>query len=298
MDATGTVKIKTKLRLWPKKRLNNRSRTVDAIIFLFLGAGAVFMALPLVFSISLSLKPLDELWVFPPTLFVRNPTTKNFSDLFTIMSNSLVPFSKYIFNTVAITLVGTMFHVIIASMCAYGLAKFKFRGKELLFQMIVLSLMFSGSVTGIPNFIILRYLGFIDTHLAIIIPAIGSSLGLYLMKQFMEQLPDAILEAARVEGATEVRVFTKIVMPMVKPAWLTLIVFSVQALWNNNGSIFIYREELKPLSYALSQIASAGIARAGVGAAVIVVMMSVPIITFLITQSGIIETMSSSGLKE
>lgn len=183
-------------------------------------------------------------------------------------------------------------------MCAYGLAKFKFRGKELLFQMIVLSLMFSGSVTGIPNFIILRYLGFIDTHLAIIIPAIGSSLGLYLMKQFMEQLPDAILEAARVEGATEVRVFTKIVMPMVKPAWLTLIVFSVQALWNNNGSIFIYREELKPLSYALSQIASAGIARAGVGAAVIVVMMSVPIITFLITQSGIIETMSSSGLKE
>jgi ABC-type glycerol-3-phosphate transport system permease component len=183
-------------------------------------------------------------------------------------------------------------------MCAYGLAKFEFKGKNLLFHMIVLSLMFSGAVTSIPNFMIMRYLGLIDSQLSIIIPAIGSTLGLYLMKQFMEQLPDSILEAARVEGATEVKLFWKIVMPMVKPAWLTLIVFSVQSLWNIGQSIFIYREEQKPLGYALSQIASAGIARAGVGAAVIVVMMSVPIITFIITQSGIIETMSSSGLKE
>ncbi|MBE5965941.1 MAG: carbohydrate ABC transporter permease [Lachnospiraceae bacterium] len=296
MDA-GSMK-KRKLRLWPKKRLNRRSRAVDAMIFLFLGIGAVFMGLPLVYSITLSLKPLDELWVFPPTLFPQNPTLKNYSDLFTIMSNSLVPFSKYIFNTVFITGIGTFLHVIIASMCAYGLAKFEFKGKNLLFHMIVLSLMFSGAVTSIPNFMIMRYLGLIDSQLSIIIPAIGSTLGLYLMKQFMEQLPDSILEAARVEGATEVKLFWKIVMPMVKPAWLTLIVFSVQSLWNIGQSIFIYREEQKPLGYALSQIASAGIARAGVGAAVIVVMMSVPIITFIITQSGIIETMSSSGLKE
>ncbi|MDF2542557.1 MAG: transporter permease [Herbinix sp.] len=289
---------KRKIRLWPKKRLSNRSRSVDAIIFLFLGIGALFMGLPLVYSITLSLKPLDELWVFPPTLFPKNLTLKNYSDLFTIMSNSLVPFSKYIFNTVFITGIGTLLHVIVASMCAYGLAKFEFRGKNLLFHMIVLSLMFSGAVTSIPNFMIMRYLGLIDSQFSIIIPAIGSTLGLYLMKQFMEQLPDSILEAARVEGATEVKLFLRIVMPMVKPAWLTLVVFSVQSLWNIGQSIFIYREEQKPLGYALSQITSAGIARAGVGAAVIVVMMSVPIITFIITQSGIIETMSSSGLKE
>ncbi|HBY71045.1 MAG TPA: carbohydrate ABC transporter permease [Lachnospiraceae bacterium] len=296
MDAVSVKK--RKIRLWPKKRLSHRSRAVDAVIFIFLGIGAVFMGLPLVYSITLSLKPLDELWVFPPTLFPQNPTLKNYSDLFTIMSNSLVPFSKYIFNTVFITGIGTLLHVIIASMCAYGLAKFEFKGKNLLFHMVVLSLMFSGAVTSIPNFMIMRYLGLIDSQLSIIIPAIGSTLGLYLMKQFMEQLPDSILEAARVEGATEVKLFWKIVMPMVKPAWLTLIVFSVQSLWNIGQSIFIYREEQKPLGYALSQIASAGIARAGVGAAVIVVMMSVPIITFIITQSGIIETMSSSGLKE
>lgn len=281
-----------------KKRLNNRSRLADAVIFIFLGLGAMFMALPLVFSITLSLKPLDELWTFPPTLFVKNPTFKNFSDLFTIMSNSLVPFSKYIFNTVFITGVGTVLHVIIASMCAFGFAKFNFKARNFLFNVVVTSLMFSASVTSIPNFMIMRYLGLIDTYWAIIIPAVGSTLGLYLMKQFMEQIPDAILEAARVEGATEVQLFLRIVMPIVKPAWLTLIVFSIQSLWNIGGSIFIYREELKPLGYALSQIASAGIARAGVGAAVIVIMMIVPITAFLITQSGIIETMSSSGLKE
>jgi ABC-type glycerol-3-phosphate transport system permease component len=268
------------------------------MVFLFLAVGAVFMGLPLVFSISLSLKPLDELWLFPPTLWVRNPTFKNFTDLFAIMSNSLVPFSKYIFNTTLITASGTLFHVVFASMCAYALAKFKFKGKEIIFSIIVLSLMFSGAVTGIPNFMVMRYLGLIDTYFAIIVPAIGSSLGLYLMKQFMEQIPDTYLEAARAEGAHEWRIFRLIVMPMAKPAWLTLIVFSVQGLWNVNSSVFIYREELKPLAYALGQIASAGIARAGVGAAVIVVMMSVPIITFIITQSGIIETMSSSGLKE
>lgn len=298
MSVVNGQKAKRRWRFLPKKRLSNRSRVVDAIIFLFLGIGALFMAMPLVLSIVLSVKPLDELWVFPPTLYVRNPTLKNFQDLFAIMSNSLVPFSKYIFNTLFITLTGTGLHVVIASMCAYGMAKFQFKGKELLFSMVVLSLMFSGAVTGVPNFMIMRMLHLIDTHWAIIIPAVGSSLGLYLMKQFMEQIPNSILEAARCEGAEELKVFWKIVMPIVKPAWLTLIVFSVQSLWNVGGSIFIYREELKPLGYALSQIASAGISRAGVGAAVIVIMMSVPIITFLITQSGIIETMSSSGLKE
>ena len=258
------------------------------------------MGIPLLLTISAAFRPLDEFWLFPPPLIPRNPTFRNFTDLLTIMNNSLVPFSRYIFNTVFITVVGTFFHVIVASMCAYALAKFQFRFKNLMFSAIVLSLMFSGAVTGIPNFIIMSTLGFVDTHAAIIIPAIGASLGLYLMKQFMEQISDSYLESARVEGASEMQIFTSIVMPMVKPAWLTLTVLSVQGLWNVGQSIFIYQEELKPLGFALSQIVQGGaiIARAGVGAAVSVVMMSVPVITFLITQSGIIETMGSSGLKE
>ena len=283
-----------------KKRLNNRSRIVDALIFLFLASGAIFMGIPLVLAVSAAFKPLDEFWLFPPTILPINPTTRNFSDLVTILSNSLVPFSKYLYNTVFITVVGTFLHVIIASMCAYALAKFQFRGKNFLFSAIVLSLMFSGAVTGIPNFMIMRTLRLIDSHWAIIIPAIGASLGLYLMKQFMEQIPDTYLESARVEGAKEVTIFAKIVMPMVKPAWLTLVVLSVQGLWNTGQTVFIYQEELKPLGFAISQImqGSAGVARAGVGAAVSVVMMTVPIVTFLVSQSGIIETMSSSGLKE
>ena len=283
-----------------KKRISNRSYLVDFLIFLLLAIGAFFMGVPLVLAVSSAFKPLDELWLFPPTLLPINPTLANFSDLLTIMSNSLVPFSKHLYNTLFITIAGTFFHVIIASMCAYGLAKFKFKGKELIFSIIVLSLMFSGAVTGIPNFMIMRFFGFVDSHLSIVIPAIGASLGLYLMKQFMEQIPDTYLESARVEGAQELHIFWRIVMPMVKPAWLTLIVLSVQGLWNTGASIFIYREELKPLAFAMSQImaGSAGIARAGVGAAVGVVMMIVPITTFLVTQSGIIETMSSSGLKE
>ena len=280
------------------KRKVNRSIGGDLVIFLFLLAGAVFMGLPILYAVCNSLKPLDELWVFPPKFFVRQPTLKNFSDLFVLMSNSLVPFSRYIFNTVFITAIGTTLHVFAASMCAYALAKMKYRGRNTIFRLIVLALMFSSAVTTIPNFIIMKYVGLIDTIWAVIIPAIGSPLGLYLMKQFMDQIPDSLLEAARMDGATEITVFMRIVMPTVKSAWLTLIVFSVQTLWNTGNSIFIYREEIKSLGYALSQLATSGYARAGVGAAVNVVMMLVPIGVFIGAQSRIIETMTSSGIKE
>lgn len=282
----------------PRKKRINRGKAGDIGIFLVLLVGALFMALPMVYAICNSLKPLDELWLFPPNFLVRNPTLKNFTDLFTLMSNSLVPFSKYIFNTVFITVLGTGGHLIFASMCAYPLAKMNFKGKNVVFQLIVHSLMFSGSVTAIPGFMVMTALGLVDTIWSFIIPAIGSSLGLYLMKQFMEQLPDTLLEAARIDGANEWKIFWRIIMPNVKSAWMTLIVFSVQSLWNVGSSIYVYREELKPLGYALGQISTAGFARAGVGAAVMVIMMIVPVLVFLITQSNVIETMTTSGLKE
>lgn len=280
-----------------KKRVN-RNLGVDLALFLFLVLGGAFMGLPLVFAISNAFKPLDELWLFPPRFFVRNPTLKNFTDLMILMSNSMVPFTKYLFNTIFITVAGTAGHVVFASMCAYPLAKRNFKGKNIIFSMIFLALMFNGTVTAVPNYMIMSLLGWIDTYLAMIVPAFGLPLGLYLMKQFMEQISDALLEAARIDGASEWRVFWQIVMPQVKPAWLTLILFSVQGLWNTGNNIFIYREELKPLAYALGQITAAGIARAGVGAAVAVVMMSVPITIFILTQSNIIETMTASGVKE
>lgn len=287
-------KIKFKL----KKKAPNRSIAGDGINFLVLVLFGAFMALPLVYAISNSFKPLEELFVFPPRFFVRNPTLKNFHDVFVLMAQSWVPFSRYIFNTVFITVVGTAGHLLVASLCAFALAKHKFPGRNFIFGIIVTSLMFSSHVTSIPNYLIMTKLNWLDTYLALIIPAIAKPLGLFLMKQFMEQIPDTLLEASRIDGAKEFYIFLKIGMPLVKPAWLTLIIFSFQDLWNIQGSNYIYSEELKTMPYALSQIAAGGIARAGATSAVAVIMMIVPIIVFIINQSSIIETMATSGIKE
>lgn len=281
-----------------KKRVS-RSRVVDLALFMFLLLGALFMLLPMVYAISSSLKPSNELWVFPPRFFVQNPTFKNFTDLFVLMSDSWVPFSRYILNTVFITVVGTFGHIMLASLCAYPLAKYSFPGTKIFFRIVILSLMFTGTVTAIPNFIIMSRLGWVDTYAAIIVPAFGMSLGLFLMKQFMEtSIPDSLLEAAKIDGASEIHIFWSIVMPLVKHAWLTLAIFSIQSLWGIGSSVFIYKEQLKTLVYAFSQIQAAGIARAGVGAAIGVIMMIVPVTVFIITQANIIETMTSSGMKE
>ncbi len=276
----------------------NRSTGGDVGIFIILFIFGVLMVLPMFYAIITSLKPLDELWIFPPRFWVAKPTLKNFADLFSNLSNSWVPFSRYIFNTVFISVVGTFGHVIIASMAAYALSKKRFYGSKAIFKVIVTSLMFSSS-TAIPTFIIMSKLGFIDTYWSIILPAFSSTLGLYLMKQHMESMvKDTIIEAAKIDGAGEMRIFWTIVMPMVKPAWLTLIVFSFQGLWNATGSTYIYTEQLKTLNYAISQIISAGISRAGAGAASVVFMMILPIAVFMFSQSNIVETMSSSGIKE
>lgn len=276
----------------------NRSTGGDIGIFIILFIFGFLMVLPMYYAIITSLKPLDELWIFPPRFWVAKPTFKNFADLFSNLSNSWVPFSRYIFNTVFISVVGTFGHVIIASMAAYALSKKRFYGSQTIFKVIVTSLMFSGS-TAIPTFIIMSKLGLIDTYWSIILPAFSSTLGLYLMKQHMESMvKDTIIEAAKIDGAGEMRIFWTIVMPMVKPAWLTLIVFSFQGLWNATGATYIYTEQLKTLNYAISQIISAGISRAGAGAASVVFMMILPIAVFMFSQSNIVETMSSSGIKE
>lgn len=280
------------------KRLN-RSIGTDIFIGIVLFVAACFMAMPLVYAISSSLKPLNELWIFPPRFLVQNPTSRNFSDLFMVMSNSWVPFSRYIFNTVFISVVGTAGHVILASMCAYAICKIRFKGANIVFQIVVYSLMFSAAVTQVPNFLVIKTLGLMDNYLSLILPALSSSLGLYLMKQFMETMVhDTIIEASRIDGASNYKIFWSVVMPMVKPAWLTLIIFSFQGLWNMGQNMFIHSEELKSLNYAISQIVAAGIARAGTASAAAVIMMVPPIAVFIITQSNVIETMSTSGMKD
>lgn len=294
--------FKKKIIALNRSKKVSRSKSGTFVLILLIGIVAIFMALPMVYTISNSLKPRDELFVFPPKLFPTNPTFKNFRDMFTFFSSSNVPFLRYVFNSVLVTVIGTFGHIIISSMAAFVLAKKKFPGRKQIFNLIVFSLMFNTAVTAIPNYVIMSYLGWIDTYASLIVPAFGMSLGLYLMKQFMEQIPDALLEAAKIDGANQLNMFFRIVMPNVKSAWLTLLLLSVQNLWPMGESNFIYKEELKTLAYALGQIQGAGttvsIARAGVGAAVSVFMMIVPILIFIFSQSNIIETMSSSGMKD
>ena len=281
-----------------KRRKPNRSIWGDILLYLFLLFVAFVMAFPIIYAVSSALKPLDELFKFPPRVFPQNPTLDNFSDLFVTMGKSWVTFSRYLFNTVFITAVGTAGHLIVASMGAFVLAKYEFPGGQGFFKLVTVAMMFSGYVTAIPNYLILNALGWIDTYWAIVIPAFASPMGLFLMKQFMEGLPTSLIEAAKIDGANEWKVFAGIVMPNVKPAWMTLIIFSVQALWNNKAATFIYSEEKKTLVYALQQIQAGGIARTGQGAAVLVVLMIVPIAIFVFSESQILETMASSGLKD
>ena len=288
-----------KLRTRKHKVVLARSAGGDAGISVILVLLGAFMFLPMVYVIMQSLKPLDELWMYPPRFYVMSPTLKNFKDLFTLMNISWVPFSRYIFNTVLVSVAGTAGHLFLASLAAYALAKIKFPGRDFMFQTVQMSLMFNATVTAITSFILMSALHWLDTYWALIVPAWCSSLGLYLMKQFMDtNVNDSVLESARLDGAKELKIFWVIAMPMVKPAWLTLIIYSFQGLWNAGASMYIYSEQFKSFNYAIGQITAGGIKRQGASAAATVLMMAVPILVFIITQSNIIETMGSSGMKD
>ena len=288
-----------KLRTRNHKVVLNRSAGGDVGISIFLVLFGLFMFIPMYYAIIQSLKPLDELWMYPPRFYVANPTLRNFSDMFKAMPDSWVPFSRYIFNTVFISVGGTFGNLVCGSLAAYAVSKIKFPGRAGLQKMVRLALMFHATVGSVVNFMTMSALHLIDTYWAIIIPACGSTLGMFLMMQFMESsVPDTVLESARLDGASEIRTYWTIAMPMVKPAWLTLIVYSFQGLWQTGSSIYIMSEQYKTFNYAISQIVSSGIARAGVGMASAVVMMIVPVAVFVITQSNIIETMSTSGMKD
>ena len=281
-----------------KKRKPNRSIAGDIALYIFLGIMAWLMAVPLIYQINNAMKPLDELFRYPPRMFALNPTFDNFFDLFVTMGKSWVSFTRYLFNTLFVTVIGTAGHLLIASMGAFVLAKYEFPGAQTFFKIVTVSMMFVYQVTQIPNYLILNGLNMIDSYWAIIIPAFASPTGFFLMKQFMEGLPSSLIEAAKIDGASEWRVFSRIVMPNVKPALMTMIIFSVQALWNNPASMYIYSEEKKTLVFAMNQIQGGGIARMGQGPAVAVVLIIVPILTFIISESQILETMASSGLKD
>lgn len=281
----------------------NRSKGGDTGITIVLLIFGALMFFPLFYVVMNAFKPLEEYFYFPPVIIPHNPTTSNFTYLFQLMSTSWVPFSRYIFNTVFITVAGVAGNVIICSLCGYALSKIPFPGHKACFQVIQKSMMFSSTVAGVITFIIMTLLGWVDSYFAIIIPAWATNTNLYLMKQFMDSnISDEMLESARLDGSSEFRTFLYIAMPLVKPGWLTLIVYSFQGLWATGSSPYIYSEQLKTINYAISQILSGTSTvttlRQGASAASSLIMLIVPIAVFIISQSNIIETMGSSGMKD
>ena len=282
----------------PARSKFSRSFGGNTVIIIFLSLIGVLMVLPFVYAVLQSLKPIEEIYIFPPHFWVTRPTLQNFSDLFHVTSDMWVPFFRYVFNSMFVSVACTVLQVVFASMAAYPLAKHNFRGKNIVFNLIVISLLFSGEVVFLPQYMMITVMGFMDSYFALILPVVAYPLGLYLMRQNMLGFPDSVIEAARIDGAPEWFLFWHIVMPNMKPVWMTMIVFSFGTIWSKSDTSYIYSEQLKALPTLLNQLAASGVARAGVGAAATVLLMVPPIIIFLVTQKNVIETMTNSGLKE
>ena len=291
--------MKSKFR--GRLRRTNRSPAGTVVLFILILISALFMLLPVLYAIGAAFKPLDEIYIFPPRLFAHNPTWKNFQEIGALADTFWVPMSRYLFNTILICSVTTFGHLLLSSLAAYPLALHNFPGKRFLNTMVKWSLLFTSAAMLLPQYVVMSKLNIINTYWAIILPAMQSSLGLYLMMNFMTQVPQGLLEAARLDGASEWRVWYQIVMPNIKPAWLTVMIFTFQAIWNTTGTTqmtqLIYDEKYKMVSSLLSQIVSGGTARAGVGSAFSLLLMLPPVILFILCQSRIIETMSNSGMK-
>ncbi len=270
----------------------------DIWIFILLLVMGLFMIFPIYLSVVNSIKPINEFFIMPPKLYAMEPTTDNFRDLFVVANDSWVPFSRNIFNSIFVTVAATLFEVFFASTAAFILAKCRFPGAAALNKIIVIALLFNSQVTYIMQYIVMAKLNMINTYWALILPLIPSSMGLYLMRQSIGQIPDAMIEAAKVDGANLLRICWGIVIPNSKPALMTIIIFQFQAAWNATGGTLVYDEALKTIPVVVQQIAAAGIARQGAIYAAAVVLMIPPLAIFIAAQSQVMETMAHAGMKD
>lgn len=299
---SAVIKIAHKLRQTRAKsqyRRYTRSKAGNVLWFTFLILAGSFSVLPLIYCVSTSFKPLDELLVFPPAFFVRRPTVENYLVLPSLLNSLGIPLTRYVFNSLFVALASTTLHIVAASLAAFVFSKSRIRGKTILFIIVQLALLYNSYTLALPQYLIFSEMRIINTYWVYILPAIPSAMGCFLMKQYMDSsVPDVLLEAACIDGASVWTTFWRLVMPIVKPAWMTLFLFSFRDMWSviPNGTIFT--EELKTLPQVLSTISSGGIARAGSAMVATVLLMIPPIIVFIISQRNVMETMSSSGIKE
>ncbi|MDE6519353.1 MAG: carbohydrate ABC transporter permease [Ruminococcus sp.] len=258
---------------------------------------AVYMFLPIYLTVVMSIKPTEELFVFPPKLYTLRPTLSNFTSMLESARQNRVPFSRYLFNTVAVTFSVTLCQCVFVSMGAFVLAKCEFYGKRIVNALIITALLYQSNVIYIMQYMVMSKVGIINTPLALILPSIASPIGFFLMKQSIAQIPDSMIESAKIDGAGLFRICWQIVMPNQKPALMTLIIFAFQASWNIQGGSLIFDEQLKTLPSVILQISSSGLARAGETMASAVFLLIPPVVVFMLAQRQIMDTMVHSGIK-
>ena len=285
-------------RLRASNRQAGRIIGGTAAIFIFLTLLGLFMLMPIYLTVIMSIKPVEELFIFPPKMYAIRPTLDNFREMFSVLHQNRVPFSRYVFNSLFVTVTVTAAQCVFSSMAAFVLAKCRFPGSRVINGIIVISLLYQSNVIYIMQYIVMAKLHMIDTYAALIFPAVASPMGLFLMRQSIGQVPDSMIEAAKVDGAGLFRICWQIVMPNQKPALMTLIIFAFQAAWNIQAGSVVFQEQYKTLPTVVSQAASAGLARAGVAMAAAVFMLVPPIVIFMLAQRQVIETMAHSGIKE
>lgn len=263
---------------------------------------AFFMMLPIIFIISHAFKPIDELFAFPPRFLVQKPTFDNFRDLFFTTSTSGIPFSRFIFNSLLVTISVMFFSVFISALAAYAMAKMKFKLRKVLFEVNTLALMFVPIAVQIPRYLVVDQTGMLDTYFAHILPLLAMPIGLFLLKQFIDQVPEELKEAAIIDGASEFTVFRKVIVPVIIPALATVAILAFQAVWNNveTSNYYVNDESLKTLSFFMSSVASGSgntIAGQGMSAAASLLMFVPNLVIFILLQSKVMNTMAHSGLK-
>ncbi len=280
------------------KKAKKRKDHGKTVILIFLTLAGLVSLLPLVYLICTAFKPPEELFLYPPTFFVKNPTLQNFKDLTAITANSVVPFSRYLFNTILITVAYIFCLVLILTMACYPLSKHKFPGRNALMSLFTTSMMFVAAAAAIPSYLIITSLGIDNTYLVYIIPGLANTTCLFLMKQFLDTVPDDIFEAGKIDGASEWQLYTKIAIPLLKNAQATVIILTFGGIWGDaaTSTTYIYKEQLRTLGFFMNTIGG-GIARTGAGAASGLIMTLPSIIIFIIQQSRVMDTMAHSGIK-
>ena len=261
----------------------------------------IFMGMPIIFIINHAFKPMEELFAFPPTFFVKNPTLENFTKLIKFSDSSGIPLSRYIFNSLLVTAITVGVALLLTTMSAFALSKIKFKGRNLLGQINQIAIMFVSTAVLIPRYLVICNLGLIDNLLAHILPLVAMPVALFLVKQFVEQIPDSLLEAAYMDGATDFDVYLKVILPMIKPAIATASILVFQQVWTNmeTSSYFFNDDSMKTLTFYMNTLVNVNntVAGQGMSPAASLIMFVPNLVLFIILQNKVMNTMANSGIK-